>query len=84
MQIEKRLARGDTLTPLPSVRLNFSRDGDVALLHGDGETLRTSLAVARACTIFDSAIDAAQWAAWSETEHAQVIDLVRRGWIGFS
>jgi len=83
-QIEKRLARGDALTPSPSVRLNFSRDGEVALLHGDGETLRTSLAVACTCTAFDGVIDAAQWAAWSETEHAQVVDLVRRGWISFS
>ncbi len=83
-QIEKRLERGDALSPAASVRLNYSRDGDAALLHGDGDSVRTSVALARRLTALEVAIDGAQWAAWADAERATLVDLVRRGWLTFS
>lgn len=83
-QIEKRLARGDALSPAASVRLNFSRDGDGALLHGDGDSVRTSVLLARALTALDVAIDGKQWAAFADADRATLVDLVRRGWLSFA
>jgi len=82
-QIGQRLARGESLVATPSVRLNYSRDGDAALLHGDGETVRTSLMLAQACTALNMALDGTQWSASAESERATLVDLVRRGWLGF-
>ena len=83
-QIEQRLARGGALSPSPSVRLNYSRDGDAALLHGDGDSVRTSLALAQALTALDASVDGEQWAALADAERATLVNLVQRGWLGFS
>jgi 50S ribosomal protein L16 3-hydroxylase len=82
-QIDQRLARGEALAAASSVRLNYSRDGDGALLHGDGESVRTSLTLARAVTAPDVVIDGECWAAFAGTERAMLLDLVRRGWLAF-
>lgn len=83
-QVEMRLAQGAVLSATASVRLNYSREGDGAALHGNGETVRTSMALAQACTGLQVAIDSEQWAAFAETERATIVDLARRGWLGFS
>jgi 50S ribosomal protein L16 3-hydroxylase len=83
-QIEKRLARGDALSPSSSVRINYSRDGDAALLRGDGDSLPTSLALAQALTTLDASVDGARWSAFTDAERATLVDLVHRGWLGFS
>jgi 50S ribosomal protein L16 3-hydroxylase len=82
-QIENRFARGGAFSPSPSVRLNYSRDGDAALLHGDGKSVVASLALARAVTALEATIDGEQWAAMADAERATLVDLVRRGWLVF-
>lgn len=82
-QIAQRLATGKVLVADASVRLNYSRDGDAALLHGDGESVRTTLAVATLCSAFDVRIDSTQMLALTDAERATLVDLVRRGWLRF-
>lgn len=84
VQILAKLDREGVLVPTTSVRLNYSADGrdhDVATVHGDGESMVTTLALARLLTRLDCRIDAAALASLCETERSCVIDLVRRGWL---
>ncbi len=80
-QLVKRLARGATLSVSQSVRLNYSRDGDVARLHGGGDAVTVSAELARQLCAADAAIDQASWAALAQADRAAVLDLVRRGWL---
>lgn len=80
-QLEQRLARGAVLSVSQSVRLNYSRDGDSARLHGGGDAVTMSLGLARQLCAADAAIDQAAWAALAEADRAAVLDLVRRGWL---
>jgi 50S ribosomal protein L16 3-hydroxylase len=80
-QLAQRLARGAALSVSQSVRLNYSRDGDVARLHGGGDAVTMSADLARRLCAADAAIDQAGWAALAEADRAAVLDLVRRGWL---
>lgn len=83
-QILGRLEREGILVPAASVRLNFTTDGsgrEGATVHGNGESIDTTLALARLITRLDCRIDANALAAISEAERATVFDLVRRGWL---
>jgi len=80
-QLEQRLARGAVLTVSQSVRLNYSRDGASARLHGGGDAVTMSLELAGQLCQADAAIDQAGWATLAEADRAAVLDLVRRGWL---
>ena len=80
-QVESRLKRGSALTVSPNVRLNYSRDSESALLHGNGESLPITLDLAKRCTEFEVLIDAQHYDALSETERASVVEMCKRGWL---
>ncbi len=80
-QIEARLKRGSNFTVSPKLRLNYSQDDQMAMLHGNGESLPTTLRLAKLCTQWDLSIDSAQFAALSEPDRASVVELCKRGWL---
>jgi 50S ribosomal protein L16 3-hydroxylase len=85
-QILGRLDREGILVPAASVRLNFTTDGsgrEGATLHGNGESIDTTLALARLCTSLDCQIDGARFAGLDEADRASVIELTRRGWLSW-
>ena len=80
-QLAQRLARGTTLSVSQSVRLNYSRDGETARLHGGGDAVAMSVDLARRLCQPDATVDQPAWAALGEADRAALLDLVRRGWL---
>lgn len=80
-QLAQRLARGATLSVSQSVRLNYSRDGDGARLHGGGDAVAMSVDLARRLCDPDASIDQIVWTALAEADRAALLDLARRGWL---
>ena len=80
-QLAQRLARGAALCVSQSVRLNYSRDGDAARLHGGGDAVRMSVELARRLCQPDATVDQSAWAALGEGDRTALLDLVRRGWL---